>query len=128
MAKATLLIAEDNPDTRSLLRWLLESEGFDVTTAEDGAAALKFLDLTQPDVILTDLMMPQVDGIELIRRVRGSSDLANIPIVALTAYGSNYIAQAKNAGANATLRKPEDLDQLVDTINQFIPQAISNGH
>src|SRR5882724_131733 len=120
MKKASLLLAEDNADMRSLLKWLLESEGFDVVTAEDGRVALQFLSHHHPDVILTDLMMPEVDGVELIKSIRKSEEFANTPIVAMTAYGNGYVTLASQAGATASIRKPEDLDSLVSTINQLL--------
>ncbi len=120
MKKASLLLAEDNADMRSLLKWLLENEGFDVVTAEDGAAALRFLGQLHPDVILTDLMMPEIDGVELIKSIRKKEEFANTPIVAMTAYGNGYMSLASEAGATASIRKPEDLDRLVTTINGLL--------
>ena len=120
MKKVSLLLAEDNADMRSLLKWLLENEGFDVVTAEDGAAALRFLSHLHPDLILTDLMMPEVDGVELIKRIRKNEEFATTPIVAMTAYGNGYMALASEAGATASIRKPEDLDNLVTTINGLL--------
>jgi len=124
MKKASLLLAEDNPDMRSLLKWLLESEGFSVIAAEDGKNALQVLDQIRPDVILTDLMMPGMDGVELIKRIRKISDLADTPIIAMTAYGTGYMTLANSAGANAAVRKPEDLDSLVNTINVVLANAV----
>jgi len=124
MKKASLLLAEDNPDMRSLLKWLLESEGFSVIAAEDGKNALQVLDQIRPDVILTDLMMPGMDGVELIKRIRKISDLADTPIIAMTAYGTGYMTLANSAGANAAVRKPEDLDSLVNTINEVLANAV----
>jgi len=120
MKKVSLLLAEDNADMRSLLKWLLENEGFDVVTAEDGAAALKFLSYLHPDLILTDLMMPEIDGVELIKKIRKTKEFAKTPIVAMTAYGNGYMTLASEAGATASIRKPEDLDCLVNTINRLL--------
>ena len=128
MKKVSLLLAEDNEDMRALLKWLLEDEGFDVTTAEDGAAALRSLSHLHPDVILTDLMMPEVDGVELIKNLRNTKEFAEIPIVAMTAYGNGYMLLASQAGATASIRKPEDLDILVPTINQILQNEPKIGH
>jgi len=127
MKKVSLLLAEDNADMRSLLKWLLENEGFDVVTAEDGAVALKFLHLLHPDIILTDLMMPEVDGVELIKSIRKNEEFATIPIVAMTAYGNGYMTLASEAGATASIRKPEDLDVLVTTINGLLDIQIAGS-
>ena len=120
MPKAFILIAEDDPDTREYLSLLLQLEGFDVATAEDGAHALQSLAQTHPDLLLTDLMMPQVDGLELIRRVRGQREFADLPIVAMSAYGSGPISEAQAAGATATVRKPLDIASLINTISQML--------
>ncbi|HZS44290.1 MAG TPA: response regulator [Blastocatellia bacterium] len=127
MKKASLLLAEDNADMRSLLKWLLESEGFTVIAAEDGRTAFQALDNLHPDVILTDLMMPGMDGVELIKRVRNTSEFAKTPIVAMTAYGPGYMSLASVAGADASIRKPEDLDVLVHTINEVLTKAAAGG-
>lgn len=123
MGKASLLLAEDNPDMRSLLKWLLEAEGYEVITAEDGATALRFLSQLHPDVILTDLMMPELDGVELIKTIRNNKEFADTPIVAMTAYGNGYTKLASQAGATAAIRKPEDLDILVKTIDGLLHQS-----
>jgi CheY-like chemotaxis protein len=128
MSKVCILLAEDNTDTRLLLHYVLESNGFEVTEAEDGAAALELLEQRQPDLLLTDLMMPQVDGIELIQRVRARGDLADLPIVAMSAYGGDHLAKAYVNGATATIRKPLDVDDLVDTINQLLPKQPKTWH
>src|ERR1041384_3472610 len=70
LEKASVLIVEDDPDLRAFLHFLMEGEGLEVLTAEDGAEALFSLTQFQPDLILTDLAMPQVDGLELIKRVK----------------------------------------------------------
>ena len=128
MAKAAVLIAEDNSDLRLLLHMVLESEGFEVTTAEDGDMALQALSQTHPDVLLTDLMMPKVDGIELIRRVRQWEEYIDLPIVAMSAYGSDHLAKAAMNGATATIRKPLDVDGLVSTIYQVLPGYSATEH
>jgi CheY-like chemotaxis protein len=128
MKKACILIAEDHPDTRLLLHYVLVGEGFEVTDAEDGAAALQSLSQKRPDLILTDLMMPQIDGIELIRRVRAQDEFANLPIVAMSAYGHENLAKASLNGATAIIRKPLDMEDLVDTIARLLPEQGKTWH
>ena len=124
MDKLAILLVEDYPDTRALMQMLLESAGFAVTAKEDGADALEFLAQSIPDLILTDLMMPRVSGLELIQRVRSNTELANMPIIAMTAYSSGPIAMAKEAGANAILKKPLDIDTISATIKQLMPARL----
>jgi len=128
MGRAAVLIAEDNDEMRHLFHIILESAGFDVTEAEDGEMALRALDHARPDLLLTDLMMPRVDGIELIRRVRERAELADLPIVAMSAYGSDHLAKAYVTGATATIRKPLDPDNLIDTIIDALPEPATHGH
>jgi CheY-like chemotaxis protein len=72
------------------------------------------------NIILTDLMLPGMSGLEFIRWVRGAADYNAIPIVAMSAYDETYLAAAIMAGADAGLHKPEDIDKLVDTIKQVL--------
>ena len=122
MRKVCILVAEDHPDTRLLLHYVLVGEGFEVTDAEDGVAALQSLTQNRPDILLTDLMMPQIDGIELIRRVRSQDEFANLPIVAMSAYGHDNLAKASVNGATAIVRKPLDMEDLIDTITRLLPE------
>ena len=86
--KACVLVVEDTADTRRLLQFLLTEAGYDVRLAADGAAALRLLLHLRPDVIITDLKLPEVEGLELIRQIRAKGALAHTPIVAITAYCS----------------------------------------
>src|SRR3990172_10199485 len=78
----TVLIVEDDPKIVNLLRLYLERDGFAVSSAADGAAGLEAADRLQPDLVILDLMLPQVDGIEVCRRIRATSE---VPVLMLTA-------------------------------------------
>ncbi|HKQ73211.1 MAG TPA: response regulator [Blastocatellia bacterium] len=119
MNKIKVLIAEDNPDSQGLLRLILESEGFIVTAASDGEKAIDILREIKPDILVTDLLLPTVSGGDLIRHVRRTAELAQIPIVVISAYGDAYAEDALAVGANVVLKKPLDSDLLVDTLKQF---------
>jgi len=121
MAKSSLLVVEDNPDILDLLRLILECTDYKVFTADDGAQAVMALDQFRPDAIITDLMMPNVTGVELIEFVRGSRELSDIPIVAISANNSGPLKRAKEVGATAVLKKPLNYDVLLETINQIVP-------
>lgn len=120
MVPACVLIVDDNPDVLTVLRALLELKGFEVMTSEDGEEAWRFLQQTRPDVIVTDMCMPRVDGSELIRWVQNSPDFSGIPIVAMTAYGRYDLAEVKVPGTVALLRKPTDFSRLADTLHQVL--------
>jgi CheY-like chemotaxis protein len=118
MKKTSILIAEDNPDSQSLLQTILEGEGFIVTTVSDGEKAIEILQEIKPDILITDLMLPSVSGGDLIRHVRHTAELSQIPIVVISAYG-DYESDALAVGANVMLKKPLDSNVLVDTIKRL---------
>jgi len=123
-----ILVAEDKADSREMFRWLLEQEGYSVMTAEDGEKAWELARKDPPDLLLTDIMMPVKSGVELIRDFRTSnSDLSCIPIVAISAYGIEELHQVMDAGANAILRKPNDLDSVTDTVRNLLRRAKGSG-
>ena len=120
-----ILVVEDHADTRELLTSLLELENFRVVTAPDGAAALKAAELEDPDLVVTDISLPDLDGIEVIRMLRGNTRFAGIPIVTVTANGPAVADQALSAGADAALTKPLEFDQLISSIRRLICRDLS---
>jgi CheY-like chemotaxis protein len=118
MKKTNILIAEDNPDSQSLLQTILEREGFIVTSVSDGEKAIDILQEIKPDILITDLMLPSVSGGDLIRYVRHRAELSQIPIVVISAYG-DYESDALAVGANVVLKKPLDSNVLVDTLKRL---------
>jgi CheY-like chemotaxis protein len=127
MSSKTILVVEDNQDVLRVLSLLLGQAGFDVITAERCSAAYDYIMTARPDVILVDLMLPGMTGLEFIRLVRRMSDVENIPMVAMSAYDRHYLSAAIIAGANAAIHKPEDLDVLVRTIEQVLGGNTSHG-
>jgi CheY-like chemotaxis protein len=81
-----ILVAEDNPVNRELLRELLENRGYAVVEACDGQEALSMIFETQPDILLLDIGMPVLDGFAVVRKIRENARLASLPVVAVTAY------------------------------------------
>jgi DNA-binding response OmpR family regulator len=110
----TVVVAEDSRDTRQMLKRALELKGYRVLEAKDGKEAVELTKTYRPNLILVDLNMPELDGLETIKSVRmmkGSQD--QVPIVAMTAfdvYGME--AAALEAGCNEYLTKPFDLEDL----------------
>ncbi len=119
-AKALVLVAEDDADTRDTVRQLLESEGYDVIAAEDLILAYGVLSANRPDVILADIMMPKLDGIGFIRWVKANAEFADIPIVAMTAYDEKYLVEAKASGAVVTIRKPTELPYIAEAVSRLL--------
>lgn len=118
MKGTNILIAEDNPDSQQLLQTILEREGFIVTTVSDGEKAIDILQEIKPDILVTDLMLPSVSGGDLIRHVRRTAELSQIPIVVISAYG-DYESDALAVGANVVLKKPLDSNVLIDTLKRL---------
>ncbi len=109
--EAKLLIADDNEGVRHLVSRWLERAGFRVEEASDGAEALDRVRKNPPDVILADIRMPKIDGIELARIVKG--EFPHIKVILMTAYSSpQTIAQAKREGVDDYLEKPFTKDQV----------------
>jgi CheY-like chemotaxis protein len=95
-----ILVVDDEPDQRFLLRRIFERAGYEVIDAGDGAAALRIVREAPPDLVVTDMMMPIMDGVELIRRLRDEPATAGIPILA--ASGDTHLAGT----ADAVVPKP----------------------
>src|SRR5262249_59218977 len=79
-----ILVVEDNADARRLLATLLKEQGFFVMEAEDGQAALELINGKRPDLIITDIQMPNLDGIEMIKVLRGGQELSSVPVLVMT--------------------------------------------
>lgn len=116
---ATILIAEDHPDSREALSALLEAFGFRVLPAVNGEEAVSLARERRPDLILMDLMMPVMDGIEATRRLRDFPDTAGIPIITVTAMeGARDLAL--KAGANDFLGKPINSGTLLSKVREWV--------
>jgi CheY-like chemotaxis protein len=117
MAGELILIVDDNPANLKLARVVLEDAGYDVRTAIDATDALKFLAHTQPRLILMDIQLPDIDGLELTRRLKADPRHRDIVIVALTAYAmKGDQAKAMAAGCDGYITKPIEVDELPITI------------
>jgi CheY-like chemotaxis protein len=119
-----ILVAEDHQDSRDLLRQLLESFGAKVLVASDGEDALRILAAVLPDVILSDIRMPRMDGLQLAHRVKGDRRWARVPIIAVTAHiGPANLQALRQAGFAGHIQKPVDLDALTTTIARALRAA-----
>jgi CheY-like chemotaxis protein len=121
-SRAVILIAEDNPDSREALRALLEAYGFDVLAAENGVEAVERAIAQKPDLILMDIMMPVMDGLQATRTLRASPDFRQVPIVALTAMAGSR-EKALAAGCDDHLAKPVNLPVFLETIRGWLKRA-----
>lgn len=118
-----ILVAEDDDMSRDMLARRLRRKGYDVVTAVDGRDAVKVAIETEPDLILMDLSMPSVDGWEAVKWVRKNPRIAQVPVIALTAYEIDGIkAAVRTAGFDDFERKPIDLPRLLEKIRARIPR------
>lgn len=107
MAKEKILIVDDEPDILEFLTYNLEKEGFDVVQASNGAAGLKAAKHHKPDLIVLDIMMPEMDGVELCRQLRATSGFENVLIAFLTAREEDYSQiAALDVGGDDYITKP----------------------
>ena len=114
--RPSVLVVDDNRFIQASLPALLEEEGYRVSVARNGEEGFRRV-CTQPvDLVITDVAMPEVDGIELIRLMRLDPFFQRVPIVAITAYGGRRMQEARDAGADACFEKPLDHPVLIDTV------------
>jgi signal transduction histidine kinase/ActR/RegA family two-component response regulator len=120
---AVILLAEDNDANVSTISSYLKAKGYQLIFAKDGEEAIALAQSAQPDLILMDIQMPKLDGLEAIKQIRLAPLSASIPIIALTAFAMvNDRDRCLAAGANDYLSKPVKMKQLVTTIQQLLEQ------
>lgn len=116
-----ILVVEDNPDSREILRLYLQSMGYEVIEAGDGEEALEKAQTKRPDLILMDLGLPKLTGLEAARRLRENESTAAIPVVAHTAWGKEqYEEEARAAGIRECLTKPVPARVLKELLNRIL--------
>jgi len=118
-----ILVVDDSVDTRELLHLYLKTAGYMVFLAADGGEGLYQAKMDEPDLIITDITMPNLDGFGMIRELRATERFADIPIIALTAYGEEQLEKAREAGATEAVTKPMNLEELVRLVNSLLPPA-----
>ncbi|HIK05243.1 MAG TPA: response regulator [Trichormus sp. M33_DOE_039] len=121
VTSALILLAEDNQANINTMSGYLESRGYRLAIANNGQKAIEQLYTQHPDLIVMDIQMPEMDGLEAIRRIRGDEQFVDVPIIALTALampGDRETCLA--AGANEYLTKPIKLKQLIATIQKLL--------
>lgn len=121
MSKFKILCIEDNPDTQRMLSFLLTQAGYEVITADDGLQGVQKAKAWRPALILMDMMMPRMSGVEAVRRLRKMKVTKDIPILMLSAYQEQaLIDEAIQAGADDYLIKTVLPDDLTDIIDRYL--------
>jgi CheY-like chemotaxis protein len=124
MSAQSILIVDDNPDNRDLTRIVLESEGWEVQVAEDALHALKILEADVPRLILMDVQMPGMDGLELTRKLRADAAFGDVIIVALTAYAMKTDEDnARAAGCDGYISKPIDTRTFPQRVREYLNRS-----
>ena len=119
--KKRILLLDDEPELRNTLRDRLMIEGFDVQTAPDGRLGLKLYHESPVDLVITDVLMPEMDGLEVIRVLRGTPSPPLI--MAMSGGGSrdlDFLVEAAEFGATRTLSKPFPLDEFVTLVHDLL--------
>ncbi|MFL9888256.1 response regulator [Paraburkholderia agricolaris] len=122
---ATILLVDDDPNILRPLRWLLEREGFRLLTALDGQVALATVAIERPGLIVTDWMMPRVDGVELCRRLKGDIMTAAIPVVMLSAALPPHPSEQL---WDVLLLKPAPVGRLIKVIHSLLDERLPEVH
>ncbi len=117
----TVLLVEDDPTILTLLEVNFEMEGFEVVRAEDGRQGLEAARSEKPDVIVSDVMMPEMSGLEMVAALKADEDTAGIPVILLSAkaQGSD-VRQGHEAGADEYVTKPFEPLDLIDRVNALL--------
>lgn len=124
MSAKKILVVEDHRDTRELLKYNLVAAGFDVAAAEDGQSGINLAEAFRPDIVLLDLMMPGMDGLEVCRQLKSTSSLARIPVIMLTAKGEEIDKiVGLELGADDYVVKPFSPRELVLRIKAVLRRA-----
>ncbi|MBW4442788.1 MAG: response regulator [Plectolyngbya sp. WJT66-NPBG17] len=120
LQQINIFVVDDDPDTRDLLRFMLEEEGAIVTVATNAKEALSLLKKELPTILVSDVAMPEMDGFQLIEQVRELPQCAELPAIALTAYAREEDRQqAIHSGFNDYLTKPVDPLELMRLIQRY---------
>ncbi|MBV9660297.1 MAG: response regulator [Acidimicrobiales bacterium] len=123
----TVLVIDDDPIIVNLLQVNFEIEGYDVLTATDGEAGLTYARTAGPDVVIVDVMMPGMDGMEVARRLRADGQTESIPIVMLSAKAQAADIQAGLAVADDYLTKPFEPLELLERVEAVLARAGAGG-
>ena len=121
-AKKNILVIDDDITSLDIVSFLFEERGYHVERCADGFAAIEFTKQNKPDLIIVDLMMPQINGADTVRNIRALG-YDSIPIIAFTAVDEPDLhREAEEAGCNTVLTKPCRPDKLLKHIKQFLPE------
>ena len=118
-----ILYIEDNYHNRRIVKKILNAKGYEVVEAENGLTGFNVLKLTKPNLVLLDINLPGIDGLEIAKRTKADPELRHIPLVALTAYAlAGDEDRFLKAGCDAYLAKPTSAKALIEIVNRYYPK------
>ena len=121
MGKLTVLVIDDDPVILELLRVNFEIEGFDVLTAHDGDEGLELAQSSHPDVVISDIMMPRRDGLQLLSDLKGDPRTEGLPVILLSAKAQkSEVQHGLDLGADDYITKPFDPIKLIERLNAVV--------
>jgi two-component system chemotaxis response regulator CheY len=124
MAK-TILIVDDFENTRFIVKFTLESRGYKILEASDGDEALKYFDGSEIDLVVTDLNMPKMNGLQLVKEIRNYSDYQYLPILMLTTETDRRKRElARESGVTGWIQKPFEIDRFVNIVGKSLGQSV----
>lgn len=124
-----IMVVDDEPDIRFVIRKMLEKEGYSVIEADSGESAMELLKDTVPDLILLDVMMPGLNGWETCTEIKASGALQHVPVVMLTAKTSeeDKVKALEKCGANWHISKPLERTKFIETVKWLLESAPGSG-
>jgi two-component system, cell cycle response regulator DivK len=128
MQQRRVLIVEDNHDNRAIFAAILHHYGYEVLEAADGEAGVRIATESRPDVILMDISLPRMDGIEATTRLKQAEETASIPIIAVTAHAMREDEErVRRAGCDAYLAKPVEPLRVIEEVTRVLDGSGGNG-
>jgi CheY-like chemotaxis protein len=130
MRRLIVLLVEDDADARALYGYMLALAGYKVKAVSNGLEAFAEIQVNRPDVIVTDIAMPVLSGLDLIAAVRSNDELADLPVVAITSFGESLREEARAAGATDSIDKPTELARMREVIDAAVsrpPKTFVSG-
>ena len=122
--KKTIMVVDDNPDIITIVKTILEGRGYTVFSASSGPELLNMLPNHKADLIILDIMMPEMDGLEVLTRLKGKTETASIPVILLTAKVQyEDVLGGYKLGADYYITKPFTSTQLVNGINLLLGEG-----
>jgi two-component system alkaline phosphatase synthesis response regulator PhoP len=127
MLKKKIVVVEDEPDILEVLSYNLKREGFEVTTALDGARGLELVEKNSPDLVVLDLMRPGIDGLEICQRIKNNKKLSHIPVIMVTAKGEESdVVLGLGIGADDYIAKPFSPRELIARVKAVLRRSQVN--